>query len=121
MNNKGQTIVIFVLLMPFFLLLATYIVDMTYIAYHSNRLNEINDLVIKETNAKKLSIQQVNEYVQKNDSDIYVTTLNITNEIIEIGLTKEIKSLFGNIIGKKTYVLTSNKVTENTNGGLLIY
>lgn len=121
MNNKGQVIVVFMLIMPIFLLLGTYFVDLTYLYYHSNKLNEINDLVIKEANAKKLSIEQVNEYVKLNDNEVNISTINITNEKIEITLQKEVKSLFGKIIGKDSYVLSSTRVVDNTNNGLLVY
>lgn len=121
MNNKGQVLVVFILFIPFLLLLGTYIVDLTYISYHTNKLNEINNLVINETNNKKLSVTEINEYLQLNDNTVEIVNLNITNEKIEITLKKKVKSLFGNIIGKKEYVLTSTKVINNTNNGLLIY
>ena len=121
MNNKGQVLVIFILLMPILLLMGTYFVDITYLYYHSNKLNEINDLVIAETNEKKLSVEQVNEYVRLNDNEINVATLNITNEKIEITLQKEVKSLFGKIIGRDSYMLTSTRTVENSNNGLLVY
>lgn len=121
MNNKGQILVTFLLLVPLLLLLGTYIVDLTYVSYHMNKLNEINDLVINETNSKKLSVEQVNEYVKLNDNDINIASLNITTEKIEITLQKEIKSLFGKVIGKDSYVVTSTRTVENTNNGLLVY
>ena len=121
MNNKGQVLVVFILVMPILLLLGTYIIDLTYLYYHSNKLNEINDLVIKEANTKKLSSQQVNEYVKLNDNEINIAVINITNEKIEITLQKEVKSLFGKIIGKDSYVLSSTRVVDNTNNGLLVY
>ena len=121
MNNKGQVLVVFILIMPILLLLGTYIVDLTYLYYHSNKLNEINDLVIKETNDKKLSVEQINEYIKLNDDEVHIANLNITNEKIEITLQKKVKSLFGKIIGKDSYVLTSTKIVENTNNGLLVY
>lgn len=121
MNNKGQVLITFILIVPLLLLLGTYIVDLTYISYHVNKLNEINDLVINETNSKKLSVEQVNEYVMMNDNTVNIATLNITNEKIEITLQKEIKSLFGKIIGKDSYILSSTRTVENTNNGLLVY
>lgn len=121
MNNKGQVLVTFILIIPLLLLLGTYIVDITYISYQINKLNEINDLVINETNEKKLSVEQVNEYVMLNDNTVNIAALNITNEKIEITLQKEIKSLFGKVIGKDTYIVSSTRVVENTNNGLLVY
>ena len=52
---------------------------------------------------------------------MHIANLNITNEKIEITLQKKVKSLFGKIIGKDSYVLTSTRVVENTNNGLLVY
>ena len=112
MNNKGQVLIVFILIIPLLLLGAAYIVDTTYISYHFNKLNGINELVINDAKEKDLTVSQIQEYINKNDSDIQIQTLIVNDDKIEITLRKEIKSLFGNIIGKQSYILTSTKIVE---------
>lgn len=121
MNNKGQVLVVFILILPLLLLGGAYIVDTTYISYHTNKLNGINSLVIKAAKEKKLDVKEIHEYINKNDLNIKIEIVEITNNKIKIGLKKEIKSLFGNIIGKNKYVLISNKEIEITNNDLPAY
>ena len=67
MNNKGQVLIVFVLLMPLLIVLGAYIVDSSYIAYHVNKLNGINSLAINEAKNNDLDIFEVKDYVTKND------------------------------------------------------
>lgn len=121
MNNKGQVLVVFILIIPILLLGAAYIVDTTHISYHTNKLNGINSLVINDAKNKKLTAMEIEEYIKKNDSNIVIELLEISNSKIQIKLKKEIKSIFGNIIGKKSYVLTSSKTIEITENNLPLY
>lgn len=121
MNNKGQVLVLFVLIIPLLLLLGAYIVDTAYISYYTNQLNGLNSLVINEARKQELTIPEIEAYIRKNDSNVEIETLNVTNTEIEIILKKEIKSLFGIVIGKKSYILTSNKNIKITNSDLPLY
>ena len=42
MNNKGQVLVIFIMILPVLLLGAACIVDSSYMMYQKNRLDNIN-------------------------------------------------------------------------------
>jgi len=108
MNSKGQVLVLFVLIIPILILGAAYIVDNVYISYHTNRLNNINSLVIKDAVMKELDEEQIVEYVNQNDENIN-TEIRYYNFNLKITLTKRIKSIFGRIVGKNYYDLTSIK------------
>lgn len=118
MNNKGQVLVLFVLLIPVLLMLGAYIVDTSYISYHKNRLDGINQMVIKDSKEQELTKNEIEEYIKKNDDSIEIESINIANTKIEITLKKEIKSLFGIIIGKKNYKLVSTKTVEIPNSSV---
>lgn len=109
MNNKGQVLVLFVLIIPLLLLGAAYIIDNTYISYNTNKLNQINSLVIKDAAINKMTVEEIKEYIAKNDKDIEIDLVLVDSNKIEINLKKNINSLFGNIIGKSSYTLTSKK------------
>lgn len=121
MNNKGQVLVVFILIIPLLLLGGTYIVDTAYISYHSNKLNGINSLVINSAVEKELTAIEIEEYIIKNDPNIEIQSLIVTSNRIELTLKKEIKSLFGNIIGKDSYVLISSKAIDIPNNDLPLY
>ena len=108
MNNRGQVLILFVLIIPILILGAAYIVDNIYISYHTNRLNNINSLIINDSVIEKLEEEQIVEYVHKNDEEINVKVIYDDSQI-KITLTKRIKSIFGVIIGKNYYDLNSTK------------
>lgn len=115
MNNKGQALIFFVLILPLLLLLAAYIVDNTYIAYNTNKLNQINKLIVKDAVINKMTKEEIKEYVEKNDKDIKIDFMFVSSDKVELTLKKEIKSLFGSIIGKDHYTLISKESFDYTN------
>lgn len=122
MNNRGQVLIFFVLIIPLLILGAAYIVDNIYISYNTNKLNGINNLVIKDASINNMSEGEIREYIKKNDKDIKIEKIIMSNDKLQIKISKEIKSLFGRIIGKNTYNLTSSKEIDiKTNEDIPIY
>ena len=97
-NNHGQVLVIFVILLPLLCLFAAYVVDASYISYEKNKLDNINEIV--------------SDYIASK-SQIIIKKIDINNKI-DIELEKEIKSIFGKIIGKNKYIIKSS-ITKNKN------
>jgi len=112
---------LFVLIIPILMLGAAYIIDNIYIAYHTNKLNEINNLVIKDASINKLSTDEIEEYVKKNDKDIEVEFIMVTSDKLKINLSKQIKSFFGIVIGRDTYTLKSSKTIDIIQDDVPIY
>ncbi len=109
MNNKGQTLVIFVLLLPVFLVLFAYIVDTSILFYEKNKLDDINKMVIdykmhhiEENEAK------IKKYILRNDEKIKIEKIIMDDKKVEIYLSKKVKSLFGRIIGFHHYDIKSS-------------
>lgn len=109
MNNKGQTLVIFVLLLPLFILLVAYVVDTSILFYEKNKLDDINKMVIEykmyhvEENEKKIK-----DYILKNDKEIKIKNIKMDEEKIKLHLSKKVKSIFGRIIGFNYYNVDSS-------------
>ena len=107
MNHKGQVFVLFVLLLPLFCMLAMYIVDNGIILYEKHQLEEINKLAISYPLIKRETTEdKVKEKKKKNEEDVDSIRVNI-DESVQIEIKKEIRSIFGIIIGKKNYEITS--------------
>ena len=109
MNNKGQTLVIFVLLLPLFLLLFAYVVDTSILFYEKNKLDDLTKMIIDykmyhiEENENKIK-----DYIIKNDKEIKIEKIKMDEEKIELHLSKKIKSLFGRIVGFNYYDIDSS-------------
>jgi len=110
MDNKGQVLVIFILIIPIVLLVFAYVIDTSHIGYENVKLERINRTVIKDASLEKLTDEQIREYIYKNDSKIIINSIEIKEQQIEITLSKNIKSLFAVLTGKNNYKITSKQV-----------
>lgn len=100
MNNKGQSLVLFVIILPFVVLLFIFLIDIANLSMEKIRLNSIAEEALQYLKEEK-DIEQVKEYINKNDSSIEIIT--IENDEIYIG--KYIKPYFGD----KTYKIEIHK------------
>lgn len=108
MNNKGQTLVIFVILLPILCILAGYTIEKCDLLYQKKILNEITETVCKYALDKNHNEEQIKQLALENDKKIQsieITYLKQSKEV-QIIVTKEKKSIF-NIIGKDSYVIES--------------
>lgn len=112
MNNKAQVLVIFVTILPLLFLFLAYTIDITYINYYKNKLDNINSLVIDyvmdEPNA---SVEDMGTLVRKNDNDVVIKNAEI-NDKVKLELEEEVPSIFGRLIGKNKYIINS-KMEKN--------
>ncbi len=92
LNNKGQSIVVFALVLPFLLLMVAYVYDVVSMNYYKSKVNGIAR-VIKDNNGVQACL-----IAQKNDSDIICE--ENTNSII---LKKRVKAIFGRISKRDYY------------------
>lgn len=108
MNNKGQTLVIFVMLLPLFLCLLAYITDTSYLFYEKNKLDDVNKMVINyKMNHIEANKEKVKNYIMKNGETIKIEKMDMNDKSVTIKLSKKVKSIFGSIVGKNYYDITS--------------
>ena len=103
MNNKGQSLVLFILFLPLLFLLIAIIYDLGSLEINKQKnINEIKNTItygLKNINDSDLN-QKLNNLLDKNIKT--KTTLKIENNTITINLKYKEKSIFPNII-KKNY------------------
>ena len=107
LNNRGQSLAIFVIFVPVFIMMGTFVVDVSFAKYNERRLDNLNKQVIN------YGLKQIDEepydnmvdLIYQNDSDIDSYEININNETKEISVTlsKSTKGFFGSIVGKEIY------------------
>lgn len=87
MNNKGQALVEFVLVLPVLLLLIFAFFDVSRIMLARNHLESVMDEVTQLVQTDK-SVMEINNYLEKDDYDI--TCQVNEDEYVNITLTKKI-------------------------------
>ena len=107
LNNKGQSLAIFVIFVPVFIMLGTYVVDVSFAKYNERRLDNLNKQVINYglKHIDEEPYDNMVDLIYQNDSDIDFYEININNEPKEISVTlsKSTKGFFGSIVGKEIY------------------
>lgn len=110
MNNKGQTLILFVLIVPVLLLLLAFVVDTGLLLKERTKINSITRTILKTTFENRFD-ENYNEKVvslfEKNN--LPTNNIIITKEedkvLIVVEYDKE--SIFGKIIGIQSYKIKS--------------
>ena len=101
LNNKGQSLVMFVVSIPIVLLVFTLVYDVGMAIYEKNRLSNTSYMVIEYgfDNINGVSEGELIEVALKNTSNLSYMSVNIDNNNIEIKLSKDIKGIIGKMFG----------------------
>ena len=108
LNNKGQVLVMFVLLIPIFLLVLVLIVDISNLFIKKNELNNVNYLVIDTILDKEIDDLEIKNLILKNDKDIIINKISINDNVVEINLEKEYNGIFSHLVNMDIYNIESN-------------
>lgn len=106
MNNKGQTLVLFIFLIPALIGITAFVIDTGLIYYETNKLNNLNRIVIKY-GLDNYDKEKIVNLININDSDIKILGFLLEDNNLSIKLEKKMNSTFGVIIGKKYYSIRS--------------
>ena len=107
LNSKGQSLAIFVIFVPVFIMIGTLVVDVSFARYNVRKLDNINKLVINygldyiESDPYDTMV----DLIYKNDSEVddYEIKINLEEKKINVNISKSTKGFFGSIVGKEIY------------------
>ena len=121
MNNKGQTLVVFILLIPLLLILGAFIVDNSMIVYKNLELTHITKDIIKSNFTKKdLSEEEIKIIYEKNNITIKNIDISKQDNSLSIKVSYEIESIFGKLINIKNYDI-STEITGILEKGRVVF
>lgn len=95
LNNKGQSLVMFVLIIPIFLLIITLIYDVANAIYEKDRLSNTIWIAIDYglDNINDITKEELNDMIISNDDGLnYIDVIVNDNEII-VKTSKKIKGI----------------------------
>jgi preprotein translocase subunit SecF len=117
MNNKGQSLVTFVIIIPIFIILLAFVVDTGLVLENKTKASSTIRTILKTTSNDEDKIRSL---LEKNN--IPTTNLKIDikeNEVI-IKDSYEIESIFGKIIGIKSYKIKVSYKKIEEYGNIII-
>ena len=124
LGNKGQSLAIFVIFIPVFIMIGTLVVDVCYAKYNQRKLDNIAKEVLRY-GLKHVDEEPFNNMVDliyQNDSEVddYKINIDEENKRIEITISKSTKGFFGSIVGEEIYKEKSSFVGYIENEKIII-
>ena len=112
LDNKGQSLVMFILIMPIFILILALVVDIGNLVNLKLDLNNVNKISISYgiDNIDKINAETLEKLIEANDSKIKIEKITIDkeNNYIKITISKYSDSILGKIIQINGYNITSS-------------
>lgn len=109
MNNKGQTLIIFVILIPILILVAALVVDTGLMTFEKERYRGIIENGIEEY-FDTGNVEETEKIFSLNDIPKEEYTIIIQEKQIEVSLNTSIEAIFGKIINIEEYEIKMNYV-----------
>ena len=116
MNNKGQSLVLFIAIIPIIFILCIFAIDLAKLSSEKTKIEGICDESISAIVENNKSSIEVENLVLLNDKDIKIT--DIGNDYI--CLEKEVEPIFGGIINLDIFKIKVCKEGYIENNKLVI-
>ncbi len=108
MNNKGQTLALFIILIPLILIIFAFIIDTAIITHNKVKLESLTRTIIKTSIERNDKNDIIKLY---NDNDIKYEKIDISfDEGLHIKIEIKVDSMMGKVIGKKHYIVKTNLI-----------
>lgn len=116
MNNKGQSLVIFIIIIPVIFIVFSFLYDYAYIINSQNKYENVTRTILNSTLEEDKIVYLYRQNGYKVDDFKYKKE----NDKVYIQNSYKIKSVFGNIVNLKNYTVSINYVVINSNNGIII-
>ncbi len=108
MNKHGQTLILFIILIPVVLALAALVVDVGLIINEKVHLQEVSRSIIKTSSSE----EEIKYLLKENDIPVDNLVINIEDNQIELQNEYTIASIFGKIVGIMNYTIKIDITSE---------
>ncbi len=109
MNKRGQTLIIFVMLIPIILTMAALVIDVGLLYYKKNEYTGIVEESIKEY-FKDENLTSAKKTLTLNGVSLDDTEINISDNKITVTLDTKVDSIFGKVIRINDYEIKVSRV-----------
>ncbi len=118
MNRKGQSLVLFIIILPVILVLFSVLIETVYISYQKQKLYSVTKTIIASSLERNDKNDIINLY---KDNDIALESIDISSDLgVSIKAKKKVNSLMGKIINKESYIIYVD-ITGFKKDGRIVY
>ena len=97
MNNKGQVLVVFIILIPILFMLIGIIFDVCYAAYEKGKIENNLKYILKTSLENDLSEYEIEELIDKNIDNIENYNISFDNNALSIYIDANVDGVFRNL------------------------
>ena len=124
LNSKGQSLVLFVVLIPFIIAIMAFVVNYGYLIYNTNKLNSLNKMLIDYgiRNIDSKTEEEIVNLIRINDESINNYEINIDEKekVIKISLDKDISFFYYKYLNKDKDTIKSSYKGYLKDGKIII-
>lgn len=117
LNNKGQSLVLFIMIIPILLLIMVFVYDMGMLLYEKDRLsNTVNMAIDYALDNKEVSNEEIKELIDRNITEEVEIKIDKNDDSIKIEVSEEAKFIFSNLFDfdfTKIVVKYEGKIVDN--------
>ena len=106
LNNRGQTLVLFVMLLPIMLLVMVLVFDIGKSIVEKQKLDNISFMIVSYgiEHSKDDNIEgTLKELVTLNYKDATDVEILVKDDYVSVSLSGKVKGVFGNLVGKSFF------------------
>lgn len=117
LNNKGQSLVMFIVIIPILVIILTFVYDIGSAIYEKNSLSNTNYMVMDYglSNIDNISENDLIDLILKNNKNVNNASVIIEDKSINIKVSKEYRGIFGKVINSKLTEIVSEYNGELVN------
>lgn len=116
MNNKGQSLILFVIVIPLIFIFGVFVFDLSNVYSQNSRLENLAYDALYNKYTYRKSIEETKNFVYLSDSKVKIDELTEDT----ICLSKNTEPIFGDVVGYKYYTIKACYEANITNSILRI-
>lgn len=121
LNNKGQSLVLFIVILPIILFMFVLVYDIGNAIYEKNRLSNVNYMVTSYAlDNENISESDIVNLINKNVNGLSNIKVIINDDKVNISLSKNIKGVFGRMFDFNLITAYSEYIGYIDNGNKII-
>lgn len=106
MNHKGQSLVLFVLLLPIILIALAFVVDIGLLSITKKNVNQKLEQIIEDILQNNLNEEMCNQLINDNFDNIESKSFSKKDDSVEITIQIKLESIFPHIMLQNRYKVT---------------
>ncbi len=97
MNNRGQALVVFIIMIPIFFMLLGVVIDISYASYEKRKIENNIKYVARTSFDKRLDEEKIEDLILTNLDDVKEYKVYYDNNSLNIYVKAKVNGVFSNL------------------------